>query len=87
MSDGRKNSLFEIPVKSFPILRDKFKVDWPNHILAFSLLDNYFKRFTKSPESQKLQKVYSLNGEWENDGTFVSVMVRQISRLAWRKAL
>ena len=76
MSDGRENSLVEISVESLPILRDKFKVDWPKHILAFTLLDIFFKRFSSHPESKKIQKVFSLNGEWQNDGTFVAVKVR-----------
>lgn len=72
MSDSRENSLIEISLESLPILRDKFKVEWPSHVIAYNLLDNYIK-------SQKVQKVYGLNGEWENDGTFIAVMVRNIS--------
>lgn len=77
MSDANKDSLVEISVESLPNLRDKFKADWPDHVVAFSLIDNFYKRFCKFPESQTLQKVYSLNGDWENDGTFVATMVRE----------
>ena len=40
-----QNLLVEVPLESLPALRDKFKVDWPTHISAFSLIDNFIRRF------------------------------------------
>jgi hypothetical protein len=72
-----ENSLVEIPINSLPILRDKFKVEWPSHIIAYSVIDNLISRFTNNPKSKEIVKVFSLNGDWESDGTFVAVMVRE----------
>lgn len=72
---GTQNCLVEIPFESFPSLRDKFKVDWPRHILAFHILDDYVRQDQKCRDKKKF---YSLNGEWEQDGTFVAFMVREI---------
>lgn len=75
------NSLVEIPIASFSTLRDKFKVDWPKHIIAFSLIDNFISRIAKN---QEIAKFYSLNGDWERDGTFVVILVREFSSVAFR---
>lgn len=72
-----QNLLVEVPLESLPTLRDKFKVAWPTHISAFSLIDNLIKRFDKNPKSREIAKVYSLNGNWESNGTFVAQMVRE----------
>lgn len=72
-----ENSLVEIPVNKLPALRNKFKVEWPMHIVAFSLIDNLISRFSNNPKSIESAKVYCLNGEWESDGTFIAMMVRE----------
>lgn len=69
--------LVEIPFDSLPSLRDKFKIQWPTHITAYSLIDNFISRFSKNPESKEIAKVQCLNGDWESDGTFIAVMVRE----------
>lgn len=71
-----QNFLVEIPIESLPTLRDKFLVEWPKHIIAFSLIDNFVSRFERNPKSIGNVKFYCLNGNWEN-GTFVAVMVRE----------
>jgi hypothetical protein len=73
-----QNSLVEVPTESLPALRDKFKVDWPQHIAAFSLIDNFISRFDKNSKSRESAKIYSVNENWESNGTFVAVMVRGI---------
>lgn len=70
-------SLVEIPIESLPSLRDKFRVGWPKHIIAFDLLDTFVKRHSKYPEGFKQGKFLSLNGDWESDGTFITILVRE----------
>ena len=72
-----QNLLVEVPLESLPALRDKFKIDWPTHITAFSLIDNLIRRFDRNPKNREIVKVYSLNGKWESNGTFVAKMVRE----------
>lgn len=72
-----QNLLVEVPLESLPALRDKYKVNWPTHISAFSLIDNLIRRFDKNPKSREIVKFYSLNGNWERNGTFVAKMVRE----------
>lgn len=68
--------LVEISIVKLAILRDKYKVERPKHIVAFALIDNLICRFSKFPESKENAKIYSLNDDWESDGTFVVVLVR-----------
>lgn len=65
------SKLVEIPCEHLPALKEKFAVDWPKHIVAFGLIDNFIKRFSERPESRGTAKFYSLDGDWENDGTFI----------------
>ena len=74
---GRVKRLVEVELESLAALRDKFKVDWPTHISAFSLIDTFIRRFDKNPKSRETVKIYSLNGNWESYGTFVAKMVRE----------
>lgn len=78
-------SLVEIPVEKLSFLRDKFKVHWPKHIVAFSLISNLISRFSKFPESKETSKIYSLNNDWETDGTFVAITVRTETLHSYRR--
>jgi len=72
------NSLVEVPVESLPILRDAYKVNWPEHIVAFSFLDKMIKRFKECPEQREIVKIYSIDGKLDQDATFIGVTVREI---------
>lgn len=69
------NCLVEIPIETFPTLRDLYKVQWPQHVLSFSLIENCIRRIKVFPEQKENFKFYSLNGDWKSDGTFI-FMVR-----------
>lgn len=73
-----RDSLVDIPAEEFSSLRDKFKVDWPKHICAFSLFNTLARRFENNSESGKLIKVLSLNEDW-SDGTFIAMVPGRIS--------
>jgi hypothetical protein len=70
-----ENCLVEIPVESLPKLRDAYKINWPEHILAFSFLDKIIKRFIERPEQRENVKIYSIDGELNEDATFIAVVV------------
>ena len=71
------SSLVEIEVEGLPTLRDKFLADWPTHIIAYSLLDSFIKRFQRKKNRCANIKIFSLNDEWKSDGTFIALMVRE----------
>lgn len=72
-----KNSLEEISAENFAALRDKFSVNWPKHIAAFTLMHTFTKRHEKQSSDDKNNKnvkVLSLNGDWQSDGTFIAIV-------------
>ncbi|KAL7043377.1 hypothetical protein ACKWTF_001480 [Chironomus riparius] len=69
-----ENCLLEIPVEYLPKLRHAYKINWPEHILAFSFLDKMIKRFKERPEQRKIVKMYSVDGKLEEDATFIAVV-------------
>lgn len=75
-------SLVEILPENFANLRNKFSVNWPKHITAFSLLNTFTKRYDKSRGGAISITVYSLDGNWEgDDATFIAkVKIAKYSR-------
>lgn len=72
-----KNLLEEISAENFAALRDKFSVNWPKHIAAFTLMHTFTKRHEKQSSDDKNNKnvkVLSLNGDWQSDGTFIAIV-------------
>lgn len=69
------NSLVMVPIEGLSSLRDKFRVGWPKHILAFTFFENIIKSRGSNPEKDDEWKILCLNGDWSN-GTFVAILVR-----------
>lgn len=67
------DKLVEVPQYSLIKFRNMFKTNWPSHIIAYYLIENYMEWLEKVNNIKNL-KVYSLNGEWRKDGTFVIVV-------------
>lgn len=70
------NSLKEVSTEYLLRLRDAYKINWPDNIIAFSFLDKMVKRFKDRPEERENVKIYSIDGKVEEDATFIAVMVR-----------
>lgn len=70
-----ENFLAVVPNESLPSLRDKFKDNWPDHILAFTFIKKTIEFRLSNPEIDDKVKILCLNGEWTN-GTFVALLVR-----------
>ena len=75
------NLLVEIPFEYLPNLRDAYKINLPEHILAFCFLDKMIKRFKERPEQRDNVKIYCVDGKLEEDSTFIAVVVSLIIRL------
>lgn len=72
------DKLVEIPQYSLIKLRNLFKANWPDHIAAYYLIDNYMTWLERVNNIKNL-KIYSLDGEWRKDGTFV-IIVSNLSK-------
>lgn len=77
------DKLVEIPQYSLIKLRNMYKANWPKNITAYYLIENYMEWLEKVNNMKNL-KIYSLNGEWRKDGTFV-IIVSIFSDLLWNK--
>ncbi|KFB49109.1 AGAP008627-PA-like protein [Anopheles sinensis] len=61
-----------IPPAEWVELRDLYLVDWPEHHVAYTTIDNYIRWYAKDCEIKNLA-IYSLNGTWRKDGTYLVV--------------
>lgn len=64
------DKLVEILPTDWLELRDVFLVNWPENHVAWHTISNYINWFRMEPNIQNL-KIYSLNGSWRSDGTYV----------------
>lgn len=67
-----ENHLVKIPKENWSELRDLFKVNWPDNILGYSTIDNYYRWNQKDSDIKNLV-IYSLNGDW-SDGTYIVIV-------------
>ncbi|XP_001657925.2 glycine N-acyltransferase-like protein 3 isoform X1 [Aedes aegypti] len=69
------NRLVEISSENWPELRDLFRSNWPEHVFAYGVVNNYWnwkQQPTKKnhyPTSEV--QIFSLNGSWRENGTFL----------------
>lgn len=68
-----EDKLVEVAQYSLIKFRNMFKANWPMHITAYYLIENYMEWLEKVNNIKNL-KIYSLNGEWRKDGTFVIIV-------------
>lgn len=73
MCDQLPDKLVEISNTEWTTLRDMYLRDWPTHMVGYNTLDNYV-RWNKIKPNIKNLHVYSLNGDWQEDGTFVVIV-------------
>lgn len=65
--------LVEIPPDQWPRLRDMYRRDWPANIIGCYTVDT-FLRWIEQSTAVKHVAIYSLNGDWDDDGTYVCVV-------------
>lgn len=70
-----KCSLQEIPHSEWAALRDLFTPNWPEHILGYSIVDNFINwRVKNGNKDIRNIRFLSLNGDWKSDGTFLAIV-------------
>lgn len=67
------DKLVEISPSEWIELRDLFFVNWPENHVAYHTIDNFVQWYRKESDIKNL-KIYSLNGSWRSDGTYVIVV-------------
>lgn len=72
------DKLVEIPPSDWLELRDLYSPNWPENHVAWHTINNYVNWFRMLPNIKHL-RVWSLNGSWRSDGTYVIV----VSSLRW----
>lgn len=74
MSQG-ESQLTQLKPECWRELQSKFKVDWPEHILAYDTIGNAIRRFEKFPQENGSTKIYTLDNSWRENGTFIARLV------------
>lgn len=77
MSTYQENSLVQISDELLVNLRESYKVNWPEHIIAYNFIETMIKRYKSNPETREINKIYSINGEANGDATFIGIMVSE----------
>ena len=67
------DKLVEVSQMEWIELRDMFLINWPENHVAYHTIDNFVQWFRKESDIKNL-KIYSLNGSWRSDGTYVIVV-------------
>lgn len=80
MSSSIEHSLVEIPIESLPLLRDSFKVNWPENVMSFNLISSLIDRYEKYPEHRELLRIYCVDGKISEDSTFIAILVSERAR-------
>lgn len=52
-------------------LSEIFKLNWPKHVVMFSVLKTFHKRMENFPELREKVKIYALSENWKTDGSFI----------------
>ena len=80
-----EDRLVEIPRSDWEEWRDLYKRDWPRHEIGFNVVQNYID-WSKHDRKIKDLVLYSLNGSWRENGTFViivSIRTAQVLGYYW----
>uniref|UniRef100_A0A182MZ90 N-acetyltransferase domain-containing protein n=1 Tax=Anopheles dirus TaxID=7168 RepID=A0A182MZ90_9DIPT len=71
--DNDNDALVRIPASAWEQLRDLYRQDWPRHEIAFNNVQNYIRWIEREPQISVTLLVYSLNGTWRHNGTYIIV--------------
>lgn len=67
------DKLVEVKTCDWIELRDVFLLNWPENHIAWHTINNYVNWFRMEPNIRDI-KIFSLNGCWRSDGTYVIVV-------------
>lgn len=60
----------EVPIEDLESLGDLYKVNWPKHVVMYSSIKVFVKRFELHPELKEKVKIFALTANWKIDGSF-----------------
>lgn len=62
-----------IPPSEWTELRDLYRLNWPEHHVAYATVDNFIRWYEKDSGIKNLT-IYCLNDSWREDGTYLIVV-------------
>jgi hypothetical protein len=65
-------TLVKITSSELKELKERFKIDWPLHVITYNTLENFIERFAKFPEWEEKVTFWSLNGD-QSFASFVMI--------------
>lgn len=63
-----------IPLDSLEKLRDIYEANCSKHVVIFSTIQTFLKRFQKFPELVERFQLFALSNDWEHDGAFFATV-------------
>lgn len=72
-----ENTLKEIPFDSLESLRELYQQSWPEHVVAYNFLGFMIRKIEKFEGYRELTNIYSINGEVNEDATFVGFILNK----------
>uniref|UniRef100_A0A182M339 N-acetyltransferase domain-containing protein n=1 Tax=Anopheles culicifacies TaxID=139723 RepID=A0A182M339_9DIPT len=69
----QNDTLVRIPANAWEQLRDLYRQDWPRHEIAYNNVQNYIRWVERDPPISATLIVYSLNGSWRQNGTYIII--------------
>lgn len=73
MTFVQNSKLSELSHHLLPELQAKFKVNWPEHIVAHNLLQSAIN--TNNNEESNPIRFYTFKDSWKENGTFIATLV------------
>lgn len=68
------DQLVRIPQSEWTQLRDLYRRDWPSHMIGYYTVDTFVRWTAESTTPIENLEIYALNGDWNDDGTFLCVV-------------
>jgi hypothetical protein len=69
-----ENKLVEISIEDIPKLMRLYRIDWPKQLSGNYVVDTFIYWLKKNLILDNL-KIYSLNGNWREDGTYIITVI------------
>jgi hypothetical protein len=69
----------EVPIEKLEALGDLFKVNWPKHIVVYSSIQSFVRRFKLFPELKEKLKIFALSPSYETKGDFFITVRHQVT--------
>ena len=81
-----KDFPYEVSVDNLESLSGIFKVNWPKHVVMFSTIQTFVKRFKLFPELKEKVKIFVLSKNWKTDGSFFITVRKTVKNILFKNS-